>query len=411
MSSLTEKSLVIKAKIEELIHMHEQLKEANEMLNVKNLELAQQVLEENSIRMATTEELKAFQDRDILLNNEKQEFELLLKIAEEEKNELAQQKIAVVSQSEENNLLIESLKSDKKQTEIVLLEKEAFLETQIAEIESLKLRLMELEAEKKDSIAESTGLEQSAVSSELEQQLNQSITNLLEEKQSLELTITELLKEKVDFTERLQQQEGLNGDKISFEKQIEELQFETEIVKEELKIQLDAFNQEKIVLEHKVAQLEEDKDYLTQKLNAIGPENENLAASEIINKEEIEESALERQALLEKLHQVEGEKEALKAQLESLEENRQHDLVFAPGEENPGLNLFSDERQNLQNTINRLEGEKKELKTTINNLEERIKIIKLAKSLSDTDEKSFQAKLRINELVREIDKCIVLLNR
>ncbi|HET6244992.1 MAG: hypothetical protein H0V01_13035 [Bacteroidetes bacterium] len=55
--------------------------------------------------------------------------------------------------------------------------------------------------------------------------------------------------------------------------------------------------------------------------------------------------------------------------------------------------------------------QKEILKTTINNLEEKIKIIKLAKSLSDTDENSQKAKLKINELVREIDNCIAFLNR
>jgi uncharacterized coiled-coil DUF342 family protein len=72
---------------------------------------------------------------------------------------------------------------------------------------------------------------------------------------------------------------------------------------------------------------------------------------------------------------------------------------------------ISSEKQELANEISRLKEENNELKTIINNLEERIKIIKLAKSLSETDEKSKQAKLRINELVREIDKCISILNK
>lgn len=52
-----------------------------------------------------------------------------------------------------------------------------------------------------------------------------------------------------------------------------------------------------------------------------------------------------------------------------------------------------------------------QLKTTINNLEEKNKIVKLAKSLSETNENSLNTKLKINELVRDIDKCIALLNR
>lgn len=41
--------------------------------------------------------------------------------------------------------------------------------------------------------------------------------------------------------------------------------------------------------------------------------------------------------------------------------------------------------------------------------EEKLKVLKLAKTL-ETTEGSVEAKLKINELVREIDKCIGLLN-
>ena len=37
-------------------------------------------------------------------------------------------------------------------------------------------------------------------------------------------------------------------------------------------------------------------------------------------------------------------------------------------------------------------------------------LIKLAKSLNDTNEKSSDIKLKINQLVREIDKCVSLLS-
>lgn len=50
-------------------------------------------------------------------------------------------------------------------------------------------------------------------------------------------------------------------------------------------------------------------------------------------------------------------------------------------------------------------------KTMINNLEERTKMLKLAKSLSGVNESSLDTKLKINELVREIDRCIALLNK
>ncbi|MCX6268614.1 MAG: hypothetical protein NTW16_14875 [Bacteroidetes bacterium] len=50
-----------------------------------------------------------------------------------------------------------------------------------------------------------------------------------------------------------------------------------------------------------------------------------------------------------------------------------------------------------------------EQKNTIRQLEDKIKTIIIAKTL-ETKEGNVEAKLKINELVREIDKCIGLLN-
>tara|TARA_B110000211_G_C13651359_1_gene366084 strand:+ start:69 stop:365 length:297 start_codon:yes stop_codon:yes gene_type:complete len=51
-----------------------------------------------------------------------------------------------------------------------------------------------------------------------------------------------------------------------------------------------------------------------------------------------------------------------------------------------------------------------ESKTKIIDLEERNKVLKLAKSLGGGSGKATDVKLKINELVREIDKCIALVN-
>jgi phage shock protein A len=48
-------------------------------------------------------------------------------------------------------------------------------------------------------------------------------------------------------------------------------------------------------------------------------------------------------------------------------------------------------------------------KESIRQLEEKVKILKLANTL-ESKEGNVEAKLKINELVREIDKCIGLLN-
>jgi len=50
-----------------------------------------------------------------------------------------------------------------------------------------------------------------------------------------------------------------------------------------------------------------------------------------------------------------------------------------------------------------------EQKKIIDQLEEKIKVLKLAKAL-ETKEGNVEGKLKINELLREIDKCIGLLN-
>lgn len=52
-----------------------------------------------------------------------------------------------------------------------------------------------------------------------------------------------------------------------------------------------------------------------------------------------------------------------------------------------------------------------EQKNSIKELEEKNKILKLSKSLSNTNENPYELKLKINELIREVDKCIALLNK
>ena len=62
------------------------------------------------------------------------------------------------------------------------------------------------------------------------------------------------------------------------------------------------------------------------------------------------------------------------------------------------------EKEQLLKTL--LEG-----KARIEDLEEQNKRIKLARSLQDSGETSLDVKLKINEMVREIDKCISYLNK
>ena len=71
----------------------------------------------------------------------------------------------------------------------------------------------------------------------------------------------------------------------------------------------------------------------------------------------------------------------------------------------------------LKEELNRVVLEKQALETIVRDkrnevktLEEKIKLINVAKSI-ESGKDSAQAKQKINELVREIDKCIGLLNK
>ena len=65
--------------------------------------------------------------------------------------------------------------------------------------------------------------------------------------------------------------------------------------------------------------------------------------------------------------------------------------------------------ENYQEEIRELNKVSEKQKTAIRTLEEKVKTIKLTKTL-ETKEGAGEARARINELVREIDKCIGLPN-
>lgn len=67
-------------------------------------------------------------------------------------------------------------------------------------------------------------------------------------------------------------------------------------------------------------------------------------------------------------------------------------------------NLLKLENQNLSAALNNSKEKTKEL-------EEKMRVLKLARSFTDTNEKTLDIKQKINEFVQEIDKCIVLLKK
>lgn len=82
------------------------------------------------------------------------------------------------------------------------------------------------------------------------------------------------------------------------------------------------------------------------------------------------------------------------------------------------LNLKSknDQKKNeiisLNEKVTSLNSEIKEFQSAIDEMKEQIKMLKLAKKIDGEDNSSSkEVKLMINEMVREIDKCIALLNK
>ena len=78
------------------------------------------------------------------------------------------------------------------------------------------------------------------------------------------------------------------------------------------------------------------------------------------------------------------------------------------------ISLYHKEKQGRELVANEVEKIKKDLtqkQEVIKSLEEKIKLIKMSKVVSSSAEDSKKTKQRINDYVREIDKCIALLNK
>ncbi len=68
------------------------------------------------------------------------------------------------------------------------------------------------------------------------------------------------------------------------------------------------------------------------------------------------------------------------------------------------------DRTKLEEHIGKLQKQLSASNERINSLEEQNRQLRLAKAVSGGNESSGEAKGKINELVREIDKCLALLN-
>lgn len=75
-------------------------------------------------------------------------------------------------------------------------------------------------------------------------------------------------------------------------------------------------------------------------------------------------------------------------------------------------NALIDDNAALKEKITSLESTLQHEKRALEELEQKYKVLKLAKSLEgEKSEQGTDLKLKINEMVREIDKCIALLNK
>ena len=70
------------------------------------------------------------------------------------------------------------------------------------------------------------------------------------------------------------------------------------------------------------------------------------------------------------------------------------------------------EKEEILTENNKLRSDLSDKDKTIKRLEEKIKLLRITKSVSTQDDKrNKESRQKINEYVREIDKCIALLNK
>ena len=72
--------------------------------------------------------------------------------------------------------------------------------------------------------------------------------------------------------------------------------------------------------------------------------------------------------------------------------------------------LLKNENESMRDRIEGLERTVELQKNTLSELTEQNKLIKLAKKLNPEDSDTEEIKSKVNELIREIDRCIDLLN-
>ena len=75
------------------------------------------------------------------------------------------------------------------------------------------------------------------------------------------------------------------------------------------------------------------------------------------------------------------------------------------------LHEQTEENKRLEQTNEDLKEQVQQKQSLIEELEEKNQRLSMVKSIKGNDEDSHEARIQINRIVREIDKCIALLNR
>lgn len=86
-------------------------------------------------------------------------------------------------------------------------------------------------------------------------------------------------------------------------------------------------------------------------------------------------------------------------------------LKASEGQMQGRLKVLEAEREQLQQFIRQLHNELDQRQSDIARLNRDLEVLKNAESLNRSDEKSVEMKTKINELMREIDNCILLLSK
>lgn len=147
-------------------------------------------------------------------------------------------------------------------------------------------------------------------------------------------------------------------------------------IKEKVQKLLDENNHFKLSNENLRTEIRE----VQSKMHALKEQFESVK-NDVINEEEVQllKSALDRKTIM--LEESDDQIRQLKIRIGELEEE----------------NLLKENTLEIQ-------------KNTINDLKEQNKLIKLAKEMSEESSDNHDLKIKINALIRDIDRCIDLLN-